>query len=182
MQAPKIKIVIGNKAGWTSYSDLDKAKTAAAEAAKTRSNDLLFCFFTSGTTGLPKRVGHTAVSYPVGHLSTSVMTGIQTSDIHHNLSAPGWAKWAWSSFFGPLNVGATATGFNFKALDGAAYLEPLDPQDLGLLCPAHGLADVHQHGYQQIRPFLARQSIGAGEPLNPEVISQVEKTDQYRDP
>ena len=65
---------------------------------------LAWLFFTSGTTGLPKRVGHTAFSYPVGHLSTAVMAGIRTDDIHHNLSAPGWAKWAWSSFFAPLNV------------------------------------------------------------------------------
>ena len=107
---PKIKIVLGKKDGWVSYADLT-SEPVEAEPAKTRSDDLLFCFFTSGTTGLPKRVGHTAVSYPLGHLSTSVMTGVRTTDIHHNLGAPGWAKWAWSSFFTPLNVGATASGF-----------------------------------------------------------------------
>lgn len=67
---PKMKLVLGEKEGWTSYADL-AAEAVEAEAAKTKSNDLLFCFFTSGTTGLPKRVGHTAVSYPLGHLSTS---------------------------------------------------------------------------------------------------------------
>jgi 4-hydroxybutyrate---CoA ligase (AMP-forming) len=118
---PKIKIVMGEKDGWTSYSELEK-QAVEAEAAKTKPNDLLFCFFTSGTTGLPKKVGHTAASYPIGHLSTAVMIGIRPDDIHHNLSAPGWAKWAWSSFFAPLNVGATATGFDFKVLDGNQYL------------------------------------------------------------
>lgn len=173
--APKIKIVIGNKAGWKSYSELEKAKTEAA-GAKTKSNDLLFCFFTSGTTGLPKRVGHTAVSYPVGHLSTSVITGIQTNDIHHNLSAPGWAKWAWSSFFGPLNVGATATGFNFKALDGAAYLEALSAHKISVFCAPPTAwrmfigMDISKYDLSSLR-----QSIGAGEPLNPEVISQWKK-------
>lgn len=173
--APKIKIVIGNKTGWKSYSDLEKAKTEAA-GAKTKSNDLLFCFFTSGTTGLPKRVGHTAISYPVGHLSTSVITGIQTSDIHHNLSAPGWAKWAWSSFFGPLNVGATATGFNFKALDGAAYLDALSTHKISVFCAPPTAwrmfigMDISKYDLSSLR-----ESIGAGEPLNPEVISQWKK-------
>lgn len=173
--APKIKIVIGSKAGWKSYSELEKAKTEAA-GAKTKSNDLLFCFFTSGTTGLPKRVGHTAISYPVGHLSTSVITGIQTNDIHHNLSAPGWAKWAWSSFFGPLNVGATATGFNFKALDGAAYLEALSTHKISVFCAPPTAwrmfigMDISKYDLSSLR-----ESIGAGEPLNPEVISQWKK-------
>ncbi len=172
---PKIKLVIGSKAGWKSYSELDKEKTEAA-AAKTKSSDLLFCFFTSGTTGLPKRVGHTATSYPVGHLSTSVITGIRPDDIHHNLSAPGWAKWAWSSFFGPLNVGATATGFNFKALDGAAYLEALSTHKVSVFCAPPTAwrmfigMDISKYDLSSLR-----QSIGAGEPLNPEVISQWKK-------
>ena len=119
---PKIKLVLGKKDGWISFGDLESQPTTA-EPAKTKSDDLLFCFFTSGTTGLPKRVGHTATSYPLGHLSTAVMIGIRPDDIHHNLSAPGWAKWAWSSFFAPLNVGATATGFNFAVLDGEKYLK-----------------------------------------------------------
>ena len=172
---PKIKLVIGAKKGWTSFSELENEATKA-DAAKTKSNDLLFCFFTSGTTGLPKRVGHTATSYPVGHLSTSVITGIRPDDIHHNLSAPGWAKWAWSSFFAPLNVGATATGFNFKVLDGNSYLEAIATNKVSVFCAPPtawrmfiGL-NLSKHDLSSLR-----QSIGAGEPLNPEVISQWKK-------
>jgi len=95
---PRVKIVLGKKEGWTSFEETENESTEA-EAAKTKSGEILFCFFTSGTTGLPKRVGHTAVSYPLGHLSTTVMIGVQPDDIHHNLGAPGWAKWTWSSFF-----------------------------------------------------------------------------------
>ncbi len=169
---PKVKIVLGSKAGWTSYADLDNEATTA-EAAPTKAQDLLFCFFTSGTTGLPKRVGHTAASYPLGHLSTSVMTGIRTDDIHHNLGAPGWAKWAWSSFFAPLNVGATATGFNFTTLDGEKYLTAIATHKISTFCAPPTAwrlfinMDIHQFDLSNLR-----QSIGAGEPLNPEVISQ----------
>lgn len=169
---PKSKIVIGEKAGWTSYADLDKAATEA-DGAKTRSNDLLFCFFTSGTTGLPKRVGHTAVSYPLGHLSTSVITGIRTDDVHHNLGAPGWAKWAWSSFFAPLNVGATATGFNFTALDGEKYLTAISTHKISTFCaPPTAWRMFINLDTSQFDLSNLRQSIGAGEPLNPEVISR----------
>jgi len=134
---PKIKIVLGVQThaqkGWTGYADLDR-EAETAEAARTKSQDLLFCFFTSGTTGLPKKVGHTAVSYPVGHLSTTLLTGIRPDDVHHNLSAPGWAKWSWSSFFAPFNVGATATGFNFTVLDGKKYLEAVAAHKISVFC------------------------------------------------
>jgi acetyl-CoA synthetase/4-hydroxybutyrate---CoA ligase (AMP-forming) len=172
---PKAKIVIGTKAGWTSYTDLDKEDTQA-EAAKTKSNDLLYCFFTSGTTGLPKRVGHTATSYPLGHLSTSIMTGVRTEDIHHNLGAPGWAKWAWSSFFAPLNVGATATGFNFTALDGEKYLKAISKHKISTFCaPPTAWRMFINLDTSQFDLSNLRQSIGAGEPLNPEVISRWKK-------
>ncbi|MBW2684062.1 MAG: AMP-binding protein [Deltaproteobacteria bacterium] len=170
--SPKIKLVRGDKDGWTSYSELAN-EAGKSEAAKTKSTDLLFCFFTSGTTGLPKRVGHTATSYPLGHLSTSVMTGIRPDDVHHNLGAPGWAKWAWSSFFAPFNVGASASGFNFGVLDGDAYLDAVSTHKITTFCAPPTAwrmfinLDVSKYDLSSLR-----QSIGAGEPLNPEVISQ----------
>jgi len=172
---PKVKIVLGKKEGWTSYADLDK-EADQADAANTKADDLLFCFFTSGTTGLPKRVGHSAISYPLGHLSSAVMIGLKPDDIHHNLSAPGWAKWAWSSFFAPLNVGATATGFHFKALNGPKYLELIDKYEVSTFCAPPtawrmfvGL-DLSKYSFKALR-----QSVSAGEPLNPEVIQQWKK-------
>lgn len=172
---PKIKIVLGTKKGWTSYTELDRESGEAAPA-KTKSDDLLFCFFTSGTTGLPKKVGHTASSYPVGHLSTTILTGIKPDDIHHNLSAPGWAKWSWSSFFAPFNVGATATGFDFTVLDGKKYLEAVEAHKVSVFCAPptawRMFINLDMSGYDL---SCLRQSIGAGEPLNPEVITQWKK-------
>ncbi|MFH1156199.1 MAG: AMP-binding protein [Pseudomonadota bacterium] len=172
---PKIKIVLGKKDGWISYSELEK-QAATADSAKTKSNDLLFCFFTSGTTGLPKKVGHSAASYPIGHLSTSVMIGIRPTDVHHNLSAPGWAKWAWSSFFGPLNVGATATGFNFAVLDGNQYLTAVQDLKVTTFCaPPTAWRMFINLDMKKFDLSGLRQSISAGEPLNPEVITKWKK-------
>lgn len=169
---PKIKIVVGEKQGWLSYSELKK-ESSKAEPAKITPEDLMFCFFTSGTTGLPKRVGHSAFYYPLGHLSSSVMTGIKPGDIHNNLSSPGWAKWAWSSFFAPLNVGAAATGFNFVTLDGRQYLEALVKHRVNVFCaPPTAWRMLINLDLTQYDLSALNQSIGAGEPLNPEVIKQ----------
>ncbi|MFP4629359.1 MAG: AMP-binding protein [Desulfohalobiaceae bacterium] len=172
---PKVKLILGQKQGWTSFSETEN-QDKQAKAAPTKQDDTLFCFFTSGTTGLPKRVGHSAVSYPVGHLSTAVMVGIKPQDIHHNLSAPGWAKWAWSSFFAPLNVGATGSGIFFKALDGNKYLKCLEDLGVTTFCAPPtawrmfiGL-DLSQFDFSSLR-----HSVSAGEPLNPEAIQQWKK-------
>ena len=50
---PKLKLVLGQKEGWIPI-DTIKNESTEAKPAMTRSNDTLFCFFTSGTTGLPK--------------------------------------------------------------------------------------------------------------------------------
>jgi acetyl-CoA synthetase/4-hydroxybutyrate---CoA ligase (AMP-forming) len=172
---PKAKIVLGQKAGWTSYTEIENESPEAA-AADVGKDDVLFCFFTSGTTGLPKRVGHSATSYPVGHLSTAVVQGLEPGDVHHNLSAPGWAKWAWSSFFAPFNLGATATGFNFTALDVKKYIATIAKYKVNSFCapPTAWRAfvglDLTQFDFSAMK-----YSLSAGEPLNPEVIEQWKK-------
>ncbi len=172
---PKVKVVLGKKDGWVSYSEMAN-ESAAAEGAKIKKDDTLICFFTSGTTGLAKQVGHSATSYPVGHLSTAVMIGIRPGEVHHNLSAPGWAKWAWSSFFAPLNIGATVAGFHFSALDPATYLDYVSKYKVSTFCApptawrAFVGVDLSRFDFSALR-----SSVSAGEPLNPEVIQQWKK-------
>jgi acetyl-CoA synthetase/4-hydroxybutyrate---CoA ligase (AMP-forming) len=172
---PKAKIVLGQKDGWVSYSDI-AGEAAEADPADVGKDDVLFCFFTSGTTGLPKRVGHSATSYPVGHLSTASIQGLEPGDVHHNLSAPGWAKWAWSSFFAPFNLGATATGFNFTALNIEKYIATVAKYKVNSFCapPTAWRAFV---GLDLGKYDLGsmKYSLSAGEPLNPEVIDQWKK-------
>ena len=169
---PKAKIVLGKKDGWISYGELD-GESGTADAADVGKDDVLFCFFTSGTTGLPKRVGHSATSYPVGHLSTAVIQGIEPGKVHHNLSAPGWAKWAWSSLFGPFNVGATVAGFAFTALNVEKYAATVAKYKVNSFCApptawrAFVRLDLSKYDFSAIQ-----YSISAGEPLNPEVIEK----------
>jgi len=172
---PKVKIVIGDREGWESYDSLKK-ESSEAEAAKTKSDDIIFSFFTSGTTGLPKRVVHTATSYPVGHLITASIINVQPGDIHNNLSAPGWAKYAWSSFFSPLNVGATTTGFYYTKLDANLYLQAVSEFKVNTFCAPPTawrlfmFADIAKFDFSALRDVVS-----AGEPLNPELYEKWKK-------
>ncbi len=170
---PKVKIVVGEREGWESYDNVREEKSTA-EAAKTKSDDVIFCFFTSGTTGLPKRVAHTATSYPLGHLSTAMIINVHPGDIHNNLSAPGWAKYAWSTFFAPLSVGATTTGFYYTGrLNGDKYLNAIATYDVNTFCAPPTawrlfmLSDLSKFKFEALR-----DPVSAGEPLNPEIFEK----------
>ena len=170
---PKVKIVVGEREGWESYDNVREEKSTA-EAAKTKSDDVIFCFFTSGTTGLPKRVAHTATSYPLGHLSTAMIINVHPGDIHNNLSAPGWAKYAWSTFFAPLSVGATTTGFYYTGrLNGDKYLNAIATYDVNTFCAPPTawrlfmLSDLSKFKFEALRDVVS-----AGEPLNPEIFEK----------
>jgi len=97
-----IRITVGPAtAGWLSFDDGASAPESFVADCATAADDPMLLYFTSGTTAKPKLVRHSHRSYPVGHLSTMYWLGLQPGDIHLNISSPGWAKHAWSSFLAP---------------------------------------------------------------------------------
>ena len=160
--------------GWISYSDSD-AHTGTAPAAVTGAHDPMLVYFTSGTTAAPKLVTHTHASYPVGHLSTMYWIGLQPGDIHLNVSSPGWAKHAWSCVFAPWNAGATVLMVNQPRFDAQGLLRALAQERATTFCaPPTVYRMLVQSELAPWRERLSlREMVGAGEPLNPEVIEQV---------
>ncbi len=174
-QEIQLKIIVdGEREGWQ-HIDLILEESIQAEAALTQSDDPLFYFFTSGTTALPKVVTHTHFTYPVGHLSTASWIGLRHGDIHYNISAPGWAKFAWSSFFTPWNMGATIFAYQVKKFDPVDQLSVIEQYQISTFCaPPTVLRMMIQ---QDLSPFSFsfRQCVAAGEPLNPDVIDKWHK-------
>jgi acetyl-CoA synthetase len=95
------RIVSGTAKGWYSFTEAYAASPDFKPGGETKAEDPLLLYFTSGTTAKPKLVLHTHQSYPVGHLTTMYWVGMRKGDVHMNVSSPGWAKHAWSSFFAP---------------------------------------------------------------------------------
>lgn len=170
------RIAIGEAvAGWTAYGESHSAATEFLPPKSGGGDDTLLLYFTSGTTAQPKLVEHTHLSYPVGHLSTMFWIGLQPGDVHLNISSPGWAKHAWSSFFAPWNAEATILLVNQPRFDAAALLETMAQESVTTFCAP---PTVYRMLIQQdLAPWRGRLSlremVGAGEPLNPEVIEQV---------
>ncbi|HUW63781.1 MAG TPA: AMP-binding protein [Spirochaetia bacterium] len=172
---PSLKsfILVGDeRPGWTTYADAVSAAPAGFEAENTRSDDPAILYFTSGTTGYPKMTLHTQASYPIGHYVTGhFWLDLTPDDLHWVLTDTGWAKAAWSSFFAPWICGSAIFVQHAVRFDPAATLALLQKYPITTLCGAPTnyrmmvLQDLGAYKFPHLR-----HCVGAGEPLNPEVI------------
>lgn len=161
--------------GWLEYARTEAESAVFEPGYRTRADELLFIYFTSGTTSRPKMVGHTHVSYPVGHLTGMYWNALRPGDVHANVSAPGWAKHAWSSFFGPFNAEATVLSIDTPAGDAGAFIEALRASGATSVCAPPTVWRMLMQADLGPRPDRLRDATSVGEPLNPEVIARIEQ-------
>ncbi|MEO9136257.1 MAG: AMP-binding protein [Casimicrobiaceae bacterium] len=170
------RICVGSaQPGWISHDAADACPLEFTPDAPTQASDPLLLYFTSGTTSKPKLVLHTHESYPVGHLSTMYWIGLQPGDVHLNISSPGWAKHSWSCVFAPWNAGACVFIYNAARFNAARLLAAVERYGVTTLCaPPTVWRLLIQEDLAAYRGRLKiRELVGAGEPLNPEIIDQV---------
>jgi acetyl-CoA synthetase len=175
----RIRVGSGHSSGpaaeWIDFADAFAASAPPLPHPRTAPHDPLLLYFTSGTTSRPKLVGHTQSSYPVGHLSTMYWLGLQAGDIHLAISSPGWAKHAWSCFFAPWIAEATIFVYNYGRFDAAGLTQKIRDEHVTSFCaPPTVWRMLIQSDLSAGRGDL-REAISAGEPLNPEVISQIRR-------
>ena len=169
--------------GWTSYQQIAAEASAEYSGPKTRSDDPCLVYFTSGTVGYPKMVLHTHTSYPIGHTITGkYWLDLHEDDLHWNLSEMGWAKASWSNLFGPWTMGAAMFMQDARGkFDPIETLDMLHNYPISTLCApptAYRMMVLDEPmAYMKAHPPKAlRHSVGAGEPLNAEVIKAWEET------
>ena len=174
IDTPLRRIVVGaDEPGWFTFENAYQASAEFEPQGVTHATDPLLLYFTSGTTSKPKLVAHNHQSYPVGHLSTMYWIDLKPGDVHWNISSPGWAKHAWSCFFAPWNAQATVFVFNYARFNAPNVLDTIARCGVTTLCAPPTVWRMLVQEDLAAHPTQLRELVGAGEPLNPEIIERV---------
>jgi acyl-coenzyme A synthetase/AMP-(fatty) acid ligase len=160
--------------GWQDFdAGLARARTGF-EALRTRSDEPGILYFTSATSGEAKMVLHSQASYGLGHrLTGEFWLDLKPGEVHWNISDLGWGKAAWSSFFGPWQMGACIFALETAGkFDPSLTLDTLARFPIRTWCaPTTALRLIVRQNLDSFRFGSLRHCVTAGEPLNPEVLN-----------
>lgn len=161
----------GEREGWLGYKDTPSGAGDDFPTADTRADEVALCYFTSGTTGYPKMCLHSH-DYGLAHQTTGrFWLDLGPDDLHWNCSDTGWAKAAWSSYFGPWNQGAALFVHNANGFNARRTLDLLSQYPVTTFCGAPTIYRMFvQQPLENYRFPALRHCVGAGEPLNPGII------------
>ncbi|XP_070579708.1 acyl-coenzyme A synthetase ACSM3, mitochondrial-like [Ptychodera flava] len=166
-----------SRPGWKDFNSLYNEASEDHECVKTKADEPMTIFFTSGTTGLPKMAEHSHASYGLGHILTGkYFLDLTPTDMIWNLSDTGWAKCAYSNLFGPWLQGACVFIHHTPKFDHIKILELLGEYPITVFCaPPTVYRMFIQEDLAKFNLTSIRHTISAGEPLNPEVIEEWRK-------
>lgn len=161
--------------GAARYTESAAAPEEFTPDAPTKADETLLLYFTSGTTSKAKLVEHTHTSYPVGHLSTMYWIGLEPGDVHLNVASPGWAKHAWSNVFTPWIAEACVFVYNYERFNARALMEQMDREKVTSFCAPPTVWRMLIQADLGLLKNPPTKVVSAGEPLNAEVIGQVQR-------
>ena len=177
-ECPTLKtciVVDGERVGWLSLEAL------LAEASpqlhrqsfrRTRSTDMMMAYFTSGTTSMPKLVPRD-YGYALAHAATGLFwMDLYPTDVHWSITDTGWAKAAWGMFFPQLLLRTPIVLYNGDAtFDADMHLKLIGKLGVTTFCaPPTVYRLFAQLDLSSYNLSSLRRCLGAGEPLNPEVM------------
>jgi acyl-coenzyme A synthetase/AMP-(fatty) acid ligase len=169
------RILVGpERAGWTNFAAGLRDVSNVFEGEPRRADDPSVVYFTSATVGQPKMVLHTQASYGLGHrLTGELWLDLKPADLHWCITDTGWAKAAWSCFFGPWLAGACVFAVDGRnKFEAATALRILAQYPITTWCaPPTALRLIAREDLSRYRFPHLRHCASAGEPLNPEVFA-----------
>ncbi|XP_053132362.1 acyl-coenzyme A synthetase ACSM4, mitochondrial-like isoform X2 [Hemicordylus capensis] len=170
----KLLISEGRRDGWLDFKELFEVASSNHKCIRTKSNEPMTIFFTSGTTGSPKMVEHTQSSLSLGMALTGrCWLDFRPSDIMWNMSDTGWIKAALGSVFAPWLRGISVFIHSMPQFESQEMLKTLSRYPITTLCSAPTVyrmlvqLDLTRYRFKSLRHCLT-----GGEPLNSEVLEQ----------
>ncbi|XP_062999545.1 acyl-coenzyme A synthetase ACSM3, mitochondrial-like [Elgaria multicarinata webbii] len=164
----------GSREGWLNFHDLLEAAVAEHQAVKTKTQDPMTIYFTSGTTGYPKMVEHSCGNLGIGLTEAGRQwMNLTPSDMMWGLSDTGWVKFAFGSLYAPWNLGASVFVHGMRQFDPTAVLNCLAKYPVATFCGTPTIFRMLlQHNVSRYKFKSLTTCLSGGEPTNPDVQEQ----------
>ncbi|XP_026311148.1 acyl-coenzyme A synthetase ACSM3, mitochondrial isoform X4 [Piliocolobus tephrosceles] len=170
----KLIVSENSREGWGNLKEMMKCASDSHTCVKTKHNEIMAMFFTSGTSGYPKMTAHTHSSFGLGlSVNGRFWLDLTPSDVMWNTSDTGWAKSAWSSVFSPWIQGACVFAHHLPRFEPTSVLQTLSKYPITVFCSA---ATVYrmlvQNDMASCKFKSLKHCVTAGEPITPDVTEK----------
>lgn len=169
-----LRFSVGPRDGW---EDILPALDALdpAPAATVQAEDPVLMYYTSGSTGYPKGVLHSARGLFTWRYSARYWLDLRPGERIWCTADTGWSKAGTSVFYGPWSEGATAFFYD-GPFDPAERLRLLAKHKVTVYCaPATELYRVVGEAIETYDLSALRRTVSAGEAMNPTVAAAWKK-------
>jgi len=178
-QCPGLKHILkarGAKDGWLDYDAGIANASSDFTMPDIRNEDVLVCYFTSGTTGMPKLVVHDQ-TYPLGHIVTAKFwQRVEDGGLHLTVSDSGWAKFGWGCIYGQWISGSAVLGYDMDKFDARNLINVIHNEKPTTFCvPPTMYRFMMKEGITR-EDFMSVRSCGtAGEALAAEITKEFQR-------
>ena len=177
-QSPTLQVLISvgpiTPEGWHDWhSEWDKAPRFVRPAHVNTNDDTMLMYFTSGTSGEPKRVAHDFL-YALGHLTTGVFWhNLSPDSIHLTVADTGWGKAVWGKLYGQWFAGAVVFVFDHEKFTADKILRQIEKYRITSFCaPPTVYRFLIQEDFSHYDLSSLRYCCTAGEALNAAVYDK----------
>lgn len=181
-EAPSLEkkvIVRSIREGWISFEEgvsgaPEFVKPSGAEFSGGK--DIMFIYFSSGTTGMPKMVAHNHW-YALAHIPTAVYWhDVDPEGLHLTVSETGWGKAVWGKFYGQWIAEAAVFTFDFDRFNAETLLEKIQKYEITTFCaPPTIYRFMIKEDLSKFNLSSLKHATTAGEALNAEVFKRFEE-------
>ena len=178
-QCPGLQHILkvrGEKEGWLNYDAGIENASADFTMPEICNDDVLVCYFTSGTTGMPKLVVHDQ-TYPLGHIVTAKFwQRVEDGGLHLTVSDSGWAKFGWGCIYGQWISGSAVLGYDMDKFDARNLITVIRTEKPTTFCvPPTMYRFMMKEGITR-EDFMSVRSCGtAGEALAAEITTEFQR-------